>query len=111
MAKALIAASLLMAVAALAVAIAALHEAREPNEPTTIAEITAAGVREFTEAGNRMTPAQVVKLLGKPDQVYRNNPRALCWRYIVPYTIEMCWGPKRRQAWIAHNIPRGEFPA
>jgi hypothetical protein len=111
MAKALIAASLLMAVAALAVAIAALHEAREPNEPTTIAEITAAGVREFTEAGNRMTPAQVVKLLGKPDQVYRNNPRALCWRYIVPYTIEMCWGPKRQQAWIAHNIPRGEFPA
>jgi hypothetical protein len=111
MAKALIAASLLMAVAALALAITALHEAREANEPTTVAEITAAGVREFTEAGNRMTPAQVVQLLGKPDQVYRNNPRALCWRYIVPYTIEMCWGPKRQQAWIAHNIPPGEFPA
>ena len=111
MTKALIGVTFLMAAAALAVAVAAFREARESNEPTTLAEITAAGVREFTEAGNRMTPAQVAQLIGKPDQVYRNNPRALCWRYLVPYTIEMCWGPKRQQAWIAHNIPRGEFPA
>jgi hypothetical protein len=76
-AKALIGTTLLIAVAALAVAIAAFREARAPNERPTLAEVTAAGVREFTEAGNRMTPAQVVQLFGKPDQVYRNNPRAL----------------------------------
>jgi hypothetical protein len=97
--------ALLVAVAALAVAIAAFHEARQANEPPTYAEITAAAVREFRAARNRMTPAQVLRLLGKPDEVYRNNPRALCWRYAAPYVIEMCWGPKRRQAWIAHDIP------
>ncbi|MDX6439983.1 MAG: hypothetical protein QOF45_2566 [Gaiellaceae bacterium] len=92
MTKVLIGATLLIAVAALVVAVAALREVREADEPRTLAEITAAGVREFTEAGNRMTPTQVTQLLGKPDQVYRNNPRALCWRYIVPYTVEICWG-------------------
>jgi hypothetical protein len=104
-AKALIGVALLVALAALAIAIAAFHEARQANEPPTYGEITAAAVREFQAARNRMTPAQVLRLLGKPDQVYRNNPRALCWRYTAPYVIEMCWGPKRRQAWIAHNIP------
>jgi len=104
-AKALIGVALLLAVAALAVATAAFREARQANEPRTYAEITAAGVRQFQAAHNRMTPAQVVLLLGKPDEVYRDNPRALCWRYTSPYTIEMCWGPKRQQAWIAHNIP------
>jgi hypothetical protein len=97
--------ALLLAVAALAVAVAALREAREPNQPPTYAEITAAAVRDFHAAHNRMTPTQVLRVLGKPEEVYRNNPRALCWRYTAPYVIEMCWGPKRRQAWIAHNIP------
>ena len=110
MAKALLGVALLMAATALVVAIAAFREAREANEPTTLAEITIAGVREITEARNRITPTQVVELLGKPDQVYRNNPRALCWRYLVPYTIEICWGPKRQRAMIGHNIPRAEFP-
>lgn len=98
--------ALLVAVAALAVAIAAFREAREVNEPPTYAEISAAAVHEFQDARNRMTPAQVLRLLGKPDHVFRNNPRALCWRYTAPYEVRMCWGPKRRQAWIAHNIPR-----
>jgi hypothetical protein len=109
-AKALIGASLLISMAALAVAIVAFREAREPNEPKTLAEITAARVHEIIETRNRITPAQVEQKLGKPNQVYRDNPRALCWRYIVPYTIELCWGPKRQQAMIGHNIPRGEFP-
>jgi hypothetical protein len=104
-AKALIVVALLLASASFAVAIAALREARQAERPTTYAEITAAGVRQFTAAGNRMTPGQVQRLLRKPDVVYRSNPRALCWRYTAPYVIEMCWGPKRRQAWIAHNIP------
>jgi hypothetical protein len=98
--------ALLLAVAAIAVAIAAFREARQANQRPTYAEITAAGVRELQAAGNRMTPAQVLQLLGKPDQVYRNNPRALCWRYTAPFEIRMCWGPRRRQAWIATNMPR-----
>jgi len=104
-AKALIGAALLVAVTGLAVAIAAYREARQATDPPTYAEITAAAVRDFQAAQNRMTPAQVLRLLGKPDEVYRNNPRALCWSYNAPYTIELCWGPKRQRAWIAHNIP------
>jgi hypothetical protein len=103
--KGLIGAALLVALAALAVAIAAYREARQATEPPTYAEITAAAVHDFQAAGNRMTPTQVQRLLGKPDEVYRNNPRALCWSYSVPYTIKLCWGPKRQQAWIATNIP------
>jgi hypothetical protein len=108
--KAFIAAALLVAVAALAVAVAAYREATQASEPSTYAEITAAAVRDFQAAGNRMTPAEVLRLLGKPDAVYRNNARALCWSYSVPYTIKMCWGPKRQQAWIAHNIPDVQPP-
>jgi hypothetical protein len=104
-AKTVIGVTLLLAVAALAVAVAAFREARDANEAPTYAAITAAAVRQFGEDGNRMTPAQVLRLLGKPDEVYRDNPRALCWRYAAPYEIRMCWGPKRRAAWIAHNIP------
>lgn len=106
MAKVLSGTAVLFAIAALGVAIAALHQAWHPGESPTYAEITAEGVHRFQAAGNRMTPAQVAQLLGRPDEVYRNNPRALCWRYTAPYRIEMCWGPKRQQAWIAHNIPR-----
>ena len=98
--------ALLVAVAALAVAVAALREAR--NVPTQ-AEITREAVETFAESGNRMTPAQVLRLLGEPHEVFRDNPRALCWRYSTPYEIRLCWGPKRRQAWIGHNIP--DFPA
>lgn len=105
MARALIGAGFLVAVAALTVAIAAYREATHATDPLTYAEITAAAVHDFQAAGNRMTPAQVLRLLGKPDDVYRNNPRALCWSYSVPYSIKMCWGPNRQQAWIAHNIP------
>lgn len=81
------------------------------DEPPTSAEITASAVREFQPARNRMTPAQVLRFLSKPDDVYRNNPRALRWRYTVPYTIEMCWGSKRRQTLIAHSIPPEESRA
>lgn len=98
-------ASFAVAVAALVIAAAALREARKPAETPTYAEITAAAVEAFTAAGNRMTPEQVSRLLGQPSDVYRDNPRALCWRYTSPYRIDMCWGPKRQQAWIAHNIP------
>lgn len=105
MAKALIGTALLVAVAALAVAIAAYRETTQAAEPPTYAEITAAAVHDFQASGNRMTPPQVLRLLGEPDVVFRDNPRALCWSYSVPYTIRLCWGPKRQRAWIAHNIP------
>ena len=98
-------AALLVAVAALVVATAAYRAARQAAEPPTYAEITAAAVDHFRASGNRMTPPQVLRLLGRPDEVYRDNPRALCWSYSVPYTIKMCWGPKRQQAWIATDIP------
>jgi hypothetical protein len=57
------------------------------------------------DAGNKMTPLEVSGLLGRPDEIYRDNPRALCWRYTDRYRIQMCWGSKRQQFWIAHNIP------
>jgi hypothetical protein len=65
----------------------------------------AAAVRAFGDAGNRMTPDKVRESFGEPDEVFRNNPRALCWAYTTPYEIRMCWGPKRKAAWISHNIP------
>jgi hypothetical protein len=73
-------------------------------------ERIAAGVQAFGDAGNRMTPDQMRQLLGEPAQVFRSNPRALCWSYDRPYEIRMCWGPKRKAAWISHNIPFCRFP-
>jgi hypothetical protein len=99
--------ALLASAAALVIASIALREARRPTEPPTYAEITAAAVHQFTASGNRMAPAEVLRLLGKPDGVYRNNSRALCWSYTAPYKIRMCWGPKRERAWIATNIGPG----
>jgi hypothetical protein len=72
--------------------------------PTDKERVTAAA-RAFVDAGNRMTPDEVRRSFGQPDQVFRNNPRALCWAYANPYEIRMCWGPKRQAAWISHNIP------
>jgi hypothetical protein len=98
-------ASVVLAVVALFVAGAALYEARQPEPTPSFADIQVAGVRDFIAARNQMTPAEVAQLLGKPTEVYRDNPRALCWRYDAPYEIRMCWGPKRKRAWIATNIP------
>ena len=98
-------ASVLLAAAALVVAVVALRDAHKPAPTPTYAEITAAGVRQFTDMGNRMTPPLVKSLLGEPTEVFRNNVAALCWRYESPYEIRMCWGPKRQRAWISTNIP------
>jgi len=95
--------AVLVAVAALALPVA-FRAARKSTAPPTYGEIAAQRVREFLAAGNRKTPAQVLRLLGKPDAVYRDNSRALCWRYTAPYLIEMCCGPKRRAAWIGHSV-------
>jgi hypothetical protein len=64
-----------------------------------------AAVYAFGYADNRMTPAQVRAWFGEPDAVFRNNPRALCWSYATPYKVRMCWGAKRKAAWISHNVP------
>jgi hypothetical protein len=98
-------------VVALVVAIVALRDARQPTETPTYGEISAAAVKQFTDSRNQMTPEQVSALLGRPTQVYRDNPRALCWRYESPYEIRMCWGPKRERAWIAYSIPRDSAAA
>jgi hypothetical protein len=68
-------------------------------------ERMAAAVRAYTDARNRMTPNEVRRSFGEPDEVFRNNPRALCWAYHSPYRIRMCWGSKRKSAWIGHNVP------
>ena len=107
MRRALAIAPLVLSVAALVVASSALYEARGTSEPPSAGDIQAAGVQEFMAAGNQMTPDEVLQLLGRPTEVYRNNPRALCWRYDGAYEIRMCWGLKRKQAWISTNIPSG----
>jgi hypothetical protein len=70
----------------------------------------AAAVQAFSDVRNRMTPAQVRQLFGEPADVFRSNPRALCWSYATPYEIRMCWGPKRKAAWISHNVPLCRSP-
>jgi hypothetical protein len=76
------------------------HMAAPAATPATLAAIT-----QITRRGNRVTPEQVRVLLGHPTEVYRNNPRALCWRYTTPHEVRLCWGPKRQQAWLASSIP------
>jgi hypothetical protein len=105
--------TLALAIAALAAALlggAFLYRAltEAATEPSTDKGRMALAVEAFLGADNRMTPDRVRRLFGEPDEVFRDNPRALCWAYTSPYEIRMCWGPKRQAAWIAHNIPPGE---
>lgn len=94
---------LLLLCAALVLAIALALRERQADRQS--APSLAAAVRWFTASRNRMTPEQVRLLFGPPTEVYRDNPRALCWRYRADGTwAEMCWGPKRRSAWIASNV-------
>jgi hypothetical protein len=106
-------ATLALAIAALAAALlggALLYRSMRAttNPPSTEEERMALAVEAFLNAHNRMTPDRVRHLFGEPDEVFRDNPRALCWAYATPYEIRMCWGPNRQAAWIAHNIPRDE---
>jgi hypothetical protein len=90
-----------VAVAAAVVAAAVVVSKPKPTEEERMAE----AVSEFIESGNRMTPDEVRRSFGEPHEVFRNNPRALCWAYDSPYQIRMCWGAKRKAPWIGHNIP------
>ena len=77
-----------------------LNELRPKSELLPLDLATAASV--FVSSGNQMTPAQVRVLFGEPDEVFRANPKALCWRYLEDDSgVAMCWGPKRDQAWIS----------
>ena len=102
--------ALAVAAAALVVSVVALREARRVEKPPTAAELMLGGIQRFQDAGNRMTPAEVKALLGEPAAVYRNNPRALCWRYTSPFEVRLCWGAERRQAWISANMPPSDSP-
>lgn len=94
------------AAVASAAAVAGLLLARSSPAPAlTQEERIAAAVQAFGDARNRMTPDEVRELFGEPADVFRNNPRALCWSYATPYEIRMCWGPKRKAAWISHSVP------
>lgn len=97
---------------ATAAGVAGLFLSGSATKPAlTEKERIAAAVRAFGEARNRMTPDEVRELFGEPTEVFRNNPRALCWSYATPYEVRMCWGPKRKAAWIGHSVPLGcHFP-
>jgi hypothetical protein len=71
-------------------------------------ERLASAVSVFLRFHGRMTPNEVRASFGNPDEVVRDNRRALCWAYRSPYHIEMCWGAKREAAWIGHNVPLRE---
>jgi hypothetical protein len=98
--KIMVAASALLASAALIVALLALHEAR--NTRPTYGEVGATSVAQL---GGAMTPDDVRALLGTPATIIRDNPRALCWAYHSPYEVHLCFGPKRHLAWWASNVP------
>ena len=104
--RALAVAPLVVSVLALVIASMAVYEARKAPATPSLVEVQAEGVERFMAAGNKMTPPQVRELLGEPTEVFRNNPRALCWRYDTGSgETRMCWGPKRKQAWISTTIP------
>jgi hypothetical protein len=90
------------AAAGLAVAAAALFAGVALNQLRTgsglpLDLVSASGV--FVSTGNRMTPSEVRVLFGKPDEVFRENPRALCWRFVeTDIEVRMCWGAHRKQA-------------
>jgi hypothetical protein len=94
-----------------AAGVSGLFLSRSATAPAlTAEERMAAAVHAFGEVRNRMTPDEVRELFGEPAEVFRNNPRALCWSYATPYEIRMCWGAKRKAAWISHNIPFCRLP-
>jgi outer membrane protein assembly factor BamE (lipoprotein component of BamABCDE complex) len=93
-------AAALLAAAALIVAVVALREAR--SRPPTYAGLGAASISQLR---GLMTQDEVRALLGQPQNVFRDNARAQCWAYGSPYTVRTCFGPKRRLAWWATNVP------
>jgi hypothetical protein len=95
--------ALVVSTASLVLAVVALREARDDGETSPEALGLGIGLDGF------MTRRQVVMQLGLPDRVFRRNPRAECWAYEGGlYEVRMCFGPKRRLAWHAHNIPPDE---
>ena len=100
MQRAMIATAMVLAASALIVAILALRQAH--NESATYADVGAASVAKLR---GLMTEDEVRGILGTPAVVFRDNPRAQCWAYHSPYEVRMCFGPKRRLAWWASNVP------
>jgi outer membrane protein assembly factor BamE (lipoprotein component of BamABCDE complex) len=92
--------ALMLAAAALIVAVIALRSTNK--EERTYAGLGAASIAQLH---GLMTQEQVRSLLGTPATVYRDNARAQCWAYHSPYDVRMCFGPRRRLAWWASNVP------
>ena len=105
MRRALTLAPLAVSLVAVLLAGLALRESRQRPDVPTAGEIQLAGVKALTSARDGMTPAQARGLLGQPTEVFRDNARALCWRYDTPYEVRMCWGPKRRSPWVSVQVP------
>lgn len=109
--KLAMAAALLLSVASLALAAVALVRdsdaapartvARQPNSPWA----SYAPLRLPVKLDGLISREQVIAAIGLPDEVFRKNPRAECWAYEGPYTLRLCFGPKRRLAWWSGSIP------
>jgi hypothetical protein len=107
--------SLVIAVAALAVAFVSLRRADDrAATPGVLSDASISQLRQHM-AHHRTTREYVRATLGNPASIYRDNPRAECWAYWAPgggtgreqpYEIQMCFGPKRNLAWMAGGGPR-----
>ena len=95
-----LAGSVMLSIAALVVAVLALHDRR--HQSGTYAEVGAASVAELHRL---ISQDEVRAILGTPASVFRSNSRAQCWAYNSPFEVRMCFGPKRRLAWWASNVP------
>jgi hypothetical protein len=95
-----LAATFLVASAALVVAVIALL--RTNDEPRSYAALGAASIAQLH---GLMTQDAARALLGTPQTIFRDTPNAQCWAYTTPYVVRMCFGPQRRLAWWSSDAP------
>jgi hypothetical protein len=111
--RALAAVAVVLSAAAVVLAVAVLQRA---GDQPRLGVLSDASLRRLSaQVPNRLTRADVKALIGAPDSIYRNNPRAECWAYEAPgggsgrerpYEVQMCFGPRRHLAWLGHSGPR-----
>jgi hypothetical protein len=95
-----IAVSVVLAAAGLAIGVVALSHKRSPR---TVPEVGRASISQLR---GLMTEGDVRALFGAPQTMFRDNAEAQCWAYSAAYEVRMCFGPKRRLAWWATNLPQ-----
>jgi hypothetical protein len=103
MMRGLVGIALVLASAALVLAV--VHESRDVH---SYADAWAGSVHKLRPL---ISQNDVRALLGDPQTVFRDNARAQCWEYTTRMRVRMCFGPKRRLAWWATNVPPEHPPA